>query len=78
MLALWRYLVMGSDDLILSRDWLADRDRLAVYEAWTRDQLNQGSVVADTAAMRRRAFWRAVDAKQAGTREKVTSIRRMA
>lgn len=59
-----RYVVFGSDDLVLPKDWLADGDRMAQYEAFTTRQLQQGSVTKDVAAMRRDAFWEAIAAKR--------------
>ncbi len=60
----WRYLVFGGDDLYLSPTWLADTDRLALYEAYTKRQWWQGSVTQDVASMRRRAFWEALEGKR--------------
>ena len=59
-----RYLLHGSNDLWMPRTWLADTDRLALYEAYTKRQHWQGRVVADTNETRRKAFWRAVAAKR--------------
>lgn len=61
---LLRFLVFGSDKLRLPASWLADVDRLAAYEAYTKRQRWQGVVVADVAEMRRRAFWVAIAAKR--------------
>lgn len=55
----WRYVILGSDDLVLPSEWFADTDRLAQYEAYTAVQLYQGSIVKDVAEMRRAAFWEA-------------------
>jgi hypothetical protein len=60
----WRYLLYGSEELILPKSWLANRDRLRAYEGYTRRQHQQGSIVAGVAEMRRRAFWQAMEAKQ--------------
>ena len=60
----FRYLLRGSDDLTLPKSWLADTHRLRLYESWTKRQLDQGTVVSDVAAMRRAAFWRAIEAQR--------------
>ncbi len=64
------WVLRGSDELIMPATWLADLDGLRPHEEYTRRQLNQGSVVSDVAAMRRRAFWKAVEAKAAAARAK--------
>ena len=61
MKAFWRYLVHGSEDLTLPKEWLANTQRLRIYEGYTRRQLLQGSITKDVAAMRREAFWQAVE-----------------
>ena len=66
----WRYLLRGSDELRMHKAWLADTDKLKCYEAYTRRQLQQGSVVKDVAAMRRDAFWKLI-AEKAQPREDV-------
>lgn len=43
--ALFRWLLHGSDELVMSEDWLANRARLRAYEGYTRRQLQQGAVV---------------------------------
>ncbi len=58
-----RWLLRGSDELILDASWLSSEQRLDA-ELWTRRQLDQGAVVKDVAAMQRDAFWRAVEAKR--------------
>lgn len=58
-----RWLVRGSDDLVLPQSWL-DSPTLRQYEVYTATQLQQGSIVSDVAAMRRKAFWAMIDAKQ--------------
>lgn len=63
-MSLWRYLLTGSDDLTLPKDWLADTARLRSYEGYTRRQLHQGAVVSDVETMRRRDFWAGVEAKR--------------
>lgn len=42
-MSLWRYLLAGSDALVLPRDWMSSR--LTAYEDYTRRQLDQGSIV---------------------------------
>lgn len=59
MLAILRYLLFGPTVLYLPKSWLANTDRLALYEAYTKRQWQQGSVVKDVAATRRDAFWEA-------------------
>lgn len=59
----WRFLAFGSDEMIMPRTWLLDQDKIRQYEAWTRRQLDQGSIVKNTAATRRAAFWLAIEAK---------------
>lgn len=63
--AIWRWLIQDDRPLYLPKTWLRDTHRLALYEAWTKRQWQQGSVVKDTAAMRREAFWQARAAKHA-------------
>lgn len=59
----WRYLLFGPDELYVHRSWLKS-DHLAQADAYTRRQLDQGSIVKDVAHCRRDAFWRAHAAKQ--------------
>jgi hypothetical protein len=59
-----RWLFHGSDVLTMPKTWLADVDRLAVYEAYTKRQWHQGRIVRGVEDMRRAAFWRAVEAKR--------------
>lgn len=65
---LFRYLVSGSEELVLPKDWLANTERLRRYDHWTKRQRYQGSIVADTREMRRRAFWKAVEATRTPVR----------
>ena len=58
------YLLHGSDEMTMPRHWLADVERLASYEAWTARENASAYVVADVAEMRRRAFWKNLDAKK--------------
>jgi hypothetical protein len=60
---LFRWLLQGSDDLILAPSWLSSEQRLDA-ERWTRRQLDQGAVISDVAAMRRRAFWQRIEAER--------------
>lgn len=62
-----RFIVFGSDELVLPKTWLANTDRLAQYEAYTKRQWWQGSVTKDVAATRRDAFWAAIAAKRQPT-----------
>ena len=60
----WRWLLNGSEEMVMSKEWLANRDRLRHYTGYTMRQRHQGRVVADVDEMRRRAFWEAVAAKR--------------
>ena len=60
---LWTWLLRGSDEMTLHKSWLSSEHRIEA-EAYTRRQLEQGSVVKDVAAKRREAFWQAVEAKR--------------
>lgn len=71
---LWRYLLFGSDELVMPKTWL-ESGKVREATAYTMRQLQQGSVVSDVAAMRRRAFWQAVEAKQAEPKLKVVGGR---
>jgi len=42
---LLRFLLHGSDELVLPKHWLANTSRLKAYEGYTRRQLQQGAVV---------------------------------
>lgn len=59
----WNYLLRGSDELTMPKDWL-EGPRLREYTRYTMRQLQQGAVVSNVAAMRRRAFWEAQEAKK--------------
>jgi len=59
----WRYLLQGSDELYLPKDWL-EGPRVREYTRYTMRQLQQGAVISDVATMRRRAFWEAQAAKK--------------
>jgi hypothetical protein len=61
---IWRYLFHGSDVLTMPKTWLADTDRLAQYEAYTKRQWFQGRVVRGVEETRRAAFWQRVEAKR--------------
>jgi hypothetical protein len=61
---LWRYLLYGSDELVMPQSWLADTTRLRVYVGYTYRQLQQGSIVKDTAQTRRDAFWARVERRR--------------
>lgn len=62
MTRLWRWLCSGNTDLVLPKTWLAS-EHLRHYEVYTATQLDQGCVVSDVAAMRRKAFWKMIAAK---------------
>ena len=57
---IWRYLLTGSTEQYLPKAWLADRHRLALYQAAHAKELwAGGSVVRTVADMRHEAFWHA-------------------
>lgn len=63
------WLMNGSDELVMSKSWLANRDRLRLYDHYTKRQRFQGAITADVDEMRRRDFWEAVAAKAQRTRK---------
>jgi len=65
MNAFFRYLCFGSEELTMPRSWLANRERLKAYTGYTMRQLQQGSVVRDTAATARDRFWQRIEAQHA-------------
>lgn len=65
LLRVLRWLLHGSDEMFMPRTWMENHKRLRAYEGYTRRQLEQGSVVSDVAAMRRREFWRVVAMRSA-------------
>jgi hypothetical protein len=54
---LWRWLLYGSEELVMPKEWLTNQERMRAYVGYTRRQHEQGSVVRDTAQTRRDAFW---------------------
>lgn len=71
---IWRYLLHGSDEMVMSKSWLADTERLARYDAYTRHQRDQGAIVSTPAQMahaeavawrQRQAFWADIEARRA-------------
>lgn len=44
-MSLLRFLLHGSDELVMPKSWLENRERLRAYEGYTRRQLQQGAVV---------------------------------
>lgn len=63
MKAFWRYLLSGSEEMVLSKTW-RESPLIRQHVAYTMRQLQQGCVVKDVAAMRREAFWQAIEAKR--------------
>ena len=60
----FRYLLRGSDVQYLDRSWLANKERLAMYEQWTLNERESAYVSKGVDHFRRENFWRAVEAKQ--------------
>lgn len=51
-----RWLIDGTPEDHLDRSWLANRERLAIYQAYTDRQLHS-CVVKDVSATQRDRFW---------------------
>ena len=63
---IWRYLLTGSDELVMPKTWLADTHRLALYQAaQAKETWAGGEVVRGVEEMRREAFWRRMAGQRA-------------
>ena len=59
----FRYLLRGSDVQYLDRSWLANKERLAMYEQWTLNERESAYVSKGVDHFRRQEFWAAIEAK---------------
>ena len=69
-MSLWRWLLRGSDVQFLDRTWLANKERLAMYENWTLNERESAYVSKGVDHFRRQEFWKLI-AEKAQPREDV-------
>ena len=73
--AFLRYLLVGSDELVMPKSWLANTARLKAYETDTWHQL-QGQVVKDVAATQREQFWAQLAEREAKRATTLAAVKR--